>query len=153
MKKYVLPRATVGFAVGVTLGIAVILCISLSLGGSQVFLVTPDFQRLCGGNELLAFSLECLLMGFIGVAFAEASISFSMEGWSFIRQYLVFCLSSAAVWIPVCLLCWFPRNLHGLLCLVLSFGGTYLVNWFVQLAVARRNVRRMNEKLKKEGRR
>ncbi len=152
MKKYVLPRAAVGFMAGVTLGTLIILCISLGVGEGKVVLVTPDFLGLCGGNEILAFGAESLLMGLIGLAFAEASVSFTIEAWSFMRQYLVFCLSSAAVWIPVCLLCWFPRNFRGLLSLVISFSGTYLINWFVQLAVSRRNVRAMNEVLKKENR-
>lgn len=150
MKKYVLPRALIGFTSGVTIGIIVILSISLALGNGTVLLVTPEFLALCGGNELLAFSIENLLMGLIGVAFAEASISFSVERWSFIKQYLVFCLGSAALWIPVCFLCWFPRNLSGLMSLIISFGSTYLINWLIQFGVSRRNVRRMNEVLKKE---
>ncbi len=148
MKKYILPRALIGFMAGIAIENLIIICISLGVG--QLMAVTPDFLTLCGGREVLAFSLQTLLVGLIGIAFAEASISFQMETWSFGRQYLLFCLSTTAIWVPVSLLCWFPRDIGGLINLLLSFSSTYLVNWFIQLSVSRKNVRRLNEKLREK---
>ena len=151
MKKYILPRAAIGFMAGIT--IANLIIILMNLGQREMMLVTPDFLTCCGGNETLAFSLQNLLVSIIAIAFAEASIAFQVEKWSFGRQYLVFCCTTTVVWVPVSLLCWFPRNIWGVVGLVSSFLLTYLINWFIQQAVSRKNVRRLNEKLReKQGR-
>lgn len=148
MKKYILARAIIGFMAGITIGNWII--ILMSLGQPTLMLVTPDFLRLCRDNLLLSFSIQNLLVGLIGVAFAEASIAFQAENWSFGRQYLVFCISTTAVWVPVSLICWFPQNIWGVVSLLCSFIGTYAINWFIQLAVSRKNVRRLNEKLREK---
>ena len=150
MKKYILPRAGIGFMAGITTANFII--IFMSLGHRDLTLVTPGFLALCGEDMVLAFSLQNILVGLIGIAFAEASISFQTEKWSFGKQYLVFCLSTTAVWVPISLICWFPQNKWGLFNLLCSFFGTYLINWFVQQSVSRKNVRRFNEKLREKQR-
>lgn len=146
MKKHVLIRGLIGFMAGITIELLVALSISIIQG--ELLLFTPDFLALCGNNPMVAYGLQHALVGLIGIAFAEASISFQQEGWSFGKQYLIFCITTTAVWIPVSMVCWFPQNLRGVLSLAISFFCTYLINWVIQLSVSRKNVRLLNERLK-----
>ena len=51
---------------------------------------------------------------------------------------------TAAVWIPVELICFSPITLPAVLSFALSAGGTYAITWGVQYMVWKKRVRELN---------
>ncbi|MBO4297513.1 MAG: DUF3021 domain-containing protein [Clostridia bacterium] len=146
MLKIALRRGAVSFFIGIGLSQIVNIIISLAVGKGGYISVLPDFAARFP-NELSAVIAQALLTGFLSLAFAMASVFFLIERWSFLRQCVMHCLVTAAVWIPVVWFVWIPRELPGLLIAFLNFAAAYAVTWGAQVAVNRRVVRRINEKI------
>ena len=146
MLKIALKRGAVSFLIGLGVSQVVNIIISLCEGNGGYISVMPEFAAHFP-SEVIAVIAQAALTGLLSMAFAAASVFFLIEKWSFLRQCATHCAVTAAVWIPVVWFVWIPRELPGLLIAFANFAATYAVTWGIQVAVNRRMVRRINEKI------
>ena len=153
MFKTAMKRGALSFLIGLGLSQLVNIIISLSMGHGAYISVMPDFAALFS-NELTAVIAQALLTGLLSFAFAASSVFFSIERWSFLRQCAAHFAVTAAVWIPVVWLVWIPHRPSALSTLIpaaANFIAVYAVTWGIQVAVNRRTVKRINEKIQSRG--
>ena len=152
MFKTAMKRGALSFPIGVGVSQLVNILISLGMGHGGYISVMPDFAVLFP-SELAAVIAQALLTGLLSFAFAAASVFFSVDRWSFLRQCAAHFAVTAAVWLPVVWLVWMPRTLPAMPALVvipLNFIAVYAITWGVQVAVNRRTVKQINEKIQSE---
>lgn len=139
MIRTMLRRMYHGFSITMIVNIIVHLIVFYAAGTA----VTPDFAARFG-SEVAATLVQLLLVGVIGMAFAAAAMIFEMERWSFLKQGIVHFLVTAAVWMPIAWLCWTPYSGRGLVFTILGWTLTYVVIWWVQYLIGKRDVCRVN---------
>ncbi len=144
--KTALKRGAISFLIGLGVSQIVNIFISLGTGGGGYISVMPEFAAHFP-SEVAAVIVQALLTGLLSMAFAASSVFFLIEKWSFLRQCATHCLVTAAVWIPVVWFVWIPRAMPGLLIASVNFAATYVITWGIRLAVNRRVVRQINEKI------
>ncbi|MFJ7949981.1 DUF3021 domain-containing protein [Lysinibacillus sp. NPDC096418] len=143
MLKKLLSRAAGGFAYGILIGQVVQISISLKLGQGQFMPVTPDFANLFN-NEATAVIIQLLLTGVIGLTFAMSSTIFEIAKWGLLKQYLIHFFITAIVWVPVVAFCWMPKNMLSIFIYCVSFLGTYLITWFIQYTISKKDIQQIN---------
>ncbi|MGM0885028.1 MAG: DUF3021 domain-containing protein [Bacillota bacterium] len=144
-----LSRALGGFAFGVFVGQVVQIIISLSLGEGKFMPVIPDFRSLFE-SEITAVIVQMMLTGFIGVAYATSSVVFDIAKWSLLKQYVVHFCITAIVWVPIVTICWMPKTYMSFLILGVNFLGTYLITWFIQYTISKKDIQEINSFIKAE---
>ena len=110
MWKKVFARMQVGFISTVLAVMLIQICIAQN-GGSTV---TERFASHFAAKDAAVLT-QLLLVGGIGAAFSGASVVYDLERWSFLRQGIVYFVITAAVWVPVLLICWTPMPKEGIL--------------------------------------
>ena len=133
MWKKALSRGAVSYCVCVAASNVVTLIMGLC--GAQAACVPEFVERV--GSPVTAAGLQPLLFG-------AGSLLFEVERWSFFRQGALHLALTAAVWIPVELICFSPITLPAVLSFALSAGGTYAITWGVQYMVWKKRVRELN---------
>ena len=149
MFKTAMKRGALSFPIGVGVSQLVNILISLGMGHGGYISVMPDFAVLFP-SELAAVIAQALLTGLLSFAFAAASVFFSVDRWSFLRQCAAHFAVTAAVWLPVVWLVWIPRTgpaAQALIVTAINFVGVYAISWGVQVAVNRPTARAINEKI------
>ena len=87
MKKQVFLRSLLGAFVGCFIGVVIIICISLAIGGGDMHVATPALLAQVG-SEVGAFSLQMAAAMLIGAIWSGASVIWEVERWSLLRQTL-----------------------------------------------------------------
>ena len=87
MKKQVFLRSLLGAFVGCFIGVVIIICISLAIGGRDMHVATPALLAQVG-SEVGAFSLQMAAAMLIGAIWSGASVIWDVEHWSLLRQTL-----------------------------------------------------------------
>lgn len=147
MWKKVFARMQVGFISTVLAVMLIQICIAQN-GGSTV---TERFASHFAAKDAAVLT-QLLLVGGIGAAFSGASVVYDLERWSFLRQGIVYFVITAAVWVPVLLICWTPMPKEGILFSSLGWTGTYAITWGIQYAVYRKRIRDLNRKIHERNR-
>ena len=139
MKKQVFLRSLLGAFVGCFIGVVIIVCISLAIGGGDMHVATPALLAQVG-SEVGAFSLQMAAAMLIGAIWSGASVIWEVERWSLLRQTLTHFLLCSVVCLPIAwAMDWY---LFGF---VAMYAGIWLIN-YLQI---RRRVQEINERLKK----
>lgn len=110
------------------------------------YVCTPEFVSRVGGSLTAAY-LQPILLGLIGFAFGAGSVLFEIESWSFLKQGAAHLAITAAVWVPVELICFSPVTPPVVLSFTLSAAATYAITWGVKYFVWRAQVRRLNSQI------
>lgn len=147
MWKKALARIPLGFASTVLAAALIQICI-IQGGGSMV---TERFASHFAAKDAAVLT-QLLLVGGIGAAFSGASAVYDLERWSFLRQGIVYFVITAAVWVPVLLICWTPMPKEGILFSSLGWTGTYAITWGIQYAVYRKRIRDLNRRIHERNR-
>ena len=147
MWKKALARIPLGFASTVLAAALIQICI-IQGGGSTV---TERFASHFIAKDAAVLT-QLLLVGGISAAFSGASVVYDLERWSFLRQGIVYFVITAAVWVPVLLICWTPMPKEGILFSSLGWTGTYAITWGIQYAVYRKRIRDLNRKIHERNR-
>ncbi len=147
-KKYhILGRAYIGFGGGVIIGDLITFIISLAEGGGKL-LFMPQISHLCA-NDTMAFALQFLLCGLIGLMFAEAGILFAAERWNFPIKCVLHFASTAPFYLLFLGFCYFSKGaLWGLLILVGNVLFTYFVTWMISYFAMRAEVGAINRRIR-----
>ena len=78
MKKQVFLRSLLGAFVGCFIGVVIIICISLAIGGGDMHVATPALLAQVG-SEVGAFSLQMAAAMLIGAIWSGASVIWEVE--------------------------------------------------------------------------
>ena len=143
MWKKILIRGLCSYCISVT--ITVIVGMIAGLCGAE-YVCTPDFVARIG-SRLTAAYLQPLLLGLIGFAFGAGSVLFEIERWSYLKQGAIHLAITAAVWIPIELICFSPVTPPVVFTFTLSAAVTYTLTWGIKYFVWRAQVRRLNEQI------
>lgn len=143
MLRKILEHVAVGFSVSTAIAILVQILLGQA-GGNPV--VTPAFAARFASEGVAAVA-QIGLIGLIGATFSAAALVLQIERWSYLRQGAVHLLLTAAVWVPVSLLCWSPVEGWGLWVQIGSWTFTYAVIWLIQYLVCRRRVAEANARI------
>jgi len=149
MKKIVLQRALLGIPLGICLGFAITILISLIIGNGEYLPVPPQLV-LDLGNEINAVLVQTLLCGILGAGFAAASVIWEMEDWSLVKQTGLYFLISSLLMIPVAWLAnWMEHNFRGFVIYFGIFLILFVIIWLIQYLFIRENIKKMNAKITK----
>ena len=136
MKKQIFLRSLLGAFVGCFIGVVIIVCISLAIGGGDMHVATPALLAQVG-SEVGAFSLQMAAAMLIGAIWSR---------WSLLRQTLTHFLLCSVVCLPIAWAMGWMADQPGwyLFGFVAMYAGIWLIN-YLQI---RRRVREINERLK-----
>ena len=144
--KDILIRFFGGFAFATFLGYLINMLISASIGGGEFLPVMPMLS-IHFKTELMAVFVQFLLIGIIGVTFAEGALIFNIARWSFPLQCIIHFIVTAVIYIPFICFCWFPLKTSGILFMIANILFTYSLSWMIQYHINRRDVEKINQKL------
>lgn len=137
-KHRVLVFALIGLAMGVFAGTVVTAIIStLSVADGSIHLCAPEFVQACGGNELVAFVIQAVLMGLYGVIPMGGAAFYEYEKWSLTKCTLIHYISTTVLYFVIAFtIRWFRiddyvSNLIFFLCFTAAFFIIWLVNYLV----------------------
>ena len=99
MKKKVLFRGVLGFPLGIAIGYAITILISIGLGQGYYHPCTPELIDYIG-SELNAVIVQAVLCGLLGVAFGASSAIWETGNWSIVKQTGVYFTITAIVMLP-----------------------------------------------------
>ena len=151
MKKRLLKRGLFGFPVGIAVGFVITLMISACVGDGSFYPVTPELIDSMG-SELNAVALQTALCGLMGTGFAMASLIWELDSWSLARQSGVYFALACMIMLPVAYIAnWMEHSLGGFLAYVGIFVAIFLAVWLAQYLSWKRKIRKMNERVGKEG--
>lgn len=149
MKK-VLRCAAQGAPVGLAIGYAITIFLSLFWGGGEYLAVMPALAAAVGG-EAAAVAVQALLCAGIGAAFSALSLVWQREDWSLAKQTGVYFLGSALAMLPAAWLAhWMEHSLRGFLFYFGLFALLFLAFWLAGWAAARRTARQLNRGLRQK---
>lgn len=151
MKKQLVKRGLFGFPVGIAVGFVITLMISACVGDGSFYPVTPELIDSMG-SELNAVALQTALCGLMGTGFAMASLIWELDSWSLARQSGVYFALACMIMLPVAYIAnWMEHSLGGFLAYVGIFVAIFLAVWLAQYLSWKRKIRKMNERVGKEG--
>lgn len=147
MKKKIISRFLLGFPLGLAMGYGITIGISLLLGTGEYYPCAPELTRMMG-SEMDAVLLQAMLCGLLGSGFAACSVIWEMENWGLAVQTGVYFLLASLLMMPIAYVsCWMEHSLKGVLSYFGIFASIFAVIWITQYAIAKRNVKKMNERL------
>lgn len=151
MKKQLVKRGLFGFPVGIAIGFVITLMISACVGDGSFYPVTPELIDAMG-SELNAVALQTALCGLMGTGFAMASLIWELDSWSLARQSGVYFALACMIMLPIAYIAnWMEHSLGGFLAYVGIFVAIFLAAWLAQYLSWRRKIRKMNERVGKDG--
>lgn len=145
----IILRGLVGILIGI--GISYIVSFAYSIArGAGIFLPVSPFLIEKYGTELRAAAVQLACSAAIGFVFAGASVIFSFDTWSILKQTVVHFIALSIVFLPSAWFCWWVDH-TAISCIVfcIVFVFIYAIIWISQLVAGRCKVRKMNEQLKK----
>ncbi len=146
MKKAFL-RGLVGFPIGVAIGYAITILASLGFGNGHYSPVVPQMAAQFD-SEIAAVTVQFILCGLMGAAFAAMSAIWEDDRLSLAAQSAINFALSAAVIIPVAYIChWMEHSVRGLLVYIGVFAAIYASIWVVMYSVYRVRIKQINRDL------
>lgn len=150
MKKKILLRSLSGFPLGLAIEYLITIIISLILADGHYYPCVPELASNLG-SEMSAVLVQALLSGVLGTGFAAASVIWEIEHWSLVKQTGIYFSIISLIMLPIAYVTyWMEHSLIGILSYFGIFLLIFIVIWVVQYGVAKRNVKKMNETLRKK---
>lgn len=145
-----LKRILTGFVY--TAGIAMMcnLVIELLVRGITGFNyspITPEYIAMFP-SVTVAYSVDLLLYGVIGMAFSGFLFLYENERIGFVLQNIIYCVLTGMVWIPIITFLWqLWRYPEALIITILCFVGTDIIMMVVGYRITRKNIEEVNRAL------
>lgn len=147
--KNILRYAALGAPLGLAIGYAITIVISLVWGGGKYLAVMPSFSQAVGG-EAAAVAVQAVLCAGIGAAFSALSLVWKREDWSCVRQTAVYFLGASLAMLPAAWLAhWMEHTLAGFLGYFSIFLVLFLAFWLAGWAATRHTARQLNAGLRR----
>ncbi len=148
MKRKAILRGIVGMPVGILIGYAMTVLLSLGWGSGEYLPCAPELTARMG-SEIGAVLLQAALCAVLGAAFGASSMIWEIERWSIARQTGAYLLVTSLAMLPTAyLLYWMQHSLAGFLVYFGIYLLIFLAIWLGNYFAIRRSIRKMNEKLK-----
>lgn len=145
MKKKMLLRGMTGFPIGVAIGYMITIITSLIWADGYYSPCVPELTVKMG-SEINAVLLQALLCGVLGMGSAASSVIWEMENWGIVKQTGIYFLVLSVIMMPTAyVMYWMEHSLKGVLSYFGIFAALFIVMWIVLYAIARHNVKKMNE--------
>lgn len=107
--------------------------------------VTPEYIAMFP-SITVAYSVNMLLYGVIGIAFSGFMFVYEKEQIGFVIQSLLYAALTSIVWIPIVTFVWqLWRYKEALLCTIICFVITILIMIVVQYRTTKKNIEKLNE--------
>ena len=148
MKKKTVLRGIIGMPVGIFIGYMITILVSLGWGSGEYLPCAPELAANMG-SEMGAVLLQTLLCAVLGAAFGAGSMIWEIERWSIAGQTGAYLVVTSLAMLPTAyLLYWMRHSLAGFLSYLGIYLLIFLAIWLGNYFAIRRNIRKMNEKLK-----
>ena len=147
MKKKAILRGILGFPLGIAIGYAISIGISLVWAEGYYAPCVPELITVMG-NEINAVILQTLLSGLIGTGFAAASVIWEAERWSLMVQTGVYFIVVSIIMMPAAYVTyWMEHTIGGFLSYFGIFALVFVIIWAVEVIIGRYLVHKMNRSL------
>lgn len=148
MKKKILQRGLFGFPLGISLGYAITIIISLSTGLDTFSPCVPSLTQSMG-NENYAVLLQAILSGLLGSTFAMSSLIWEFESWGIAKQTGIYFAITSLAMMPIAYLAnWMEHSVTGFLVYFGIFVVIFIVIWVIQYIIWQIKIKRLNDKIK-----
>lgn len=148
MKKKILQRGLFGFPLGISLGYAITIIISLSTGLDTFSPCVPSLTQSMG-NENYAVLLQAILSGLLGSTFAMSSLIWEIESWGIAKQTGIYFAITSLAMMPIAYLAnWMEHSVTGFLVYFGIFVVIFIVIWVIQYIIWQIKIKRLNDKIK-----
>ena len=148
MKKKMLKRGALGFPLGIAIGYLITVGLSLAFGQGYYTACAPELIE-AAGSEIRAVVVQTFLCGFLGTISGAGSLIWEVEEWNLVQKTVVFFLVLS---VPMAFIAyfmhWMEHSVSGILGYFAIFAGIFVMDWIIQYIVNRRNVEKMNARLK-----
>ncbi|MCI8497027.1 MAG: DUF3021 domain-containing protein [Clostridiales bacterium] len=150
MKKKLLLRGVLGFPLGIAIGYAITILLSLIWGQGYYSPCVPALTDAMG-SEINAVMVQTALSGLLGTSFAACSVIWEMDNWSILKQTGVYFLITAFVMMPVAYLTnWMEHTVAGALSYFGIFAVIFMIVWMIQYLIWKNKIKRMNSGIQKK---
>ena len=147
MKKKVFMRALLGFPLGVFIGYAITIFISLSAADGGYSPCAPALVEEFG-TEIGAVTFQASLCGILGSVFAAASVIWEHEKWSIARQTGIYFAIVSVTMLPIAYFArWMEHSLSGFLLYLGIFLAIFVFMWVTQYLIWRKKIKSINQKM------
>lgn len=145
--KIALQRGMKSFCYATVVNLIISILIVACVNKPDFYPLVPDYQAHFT-SPLLAFGVQCLLVGLTSAAFGAGSIIMEFAHWSLVKQSIVYFLVTAAFWIPVSVFCWgLGKYKSTFFSVTASYLVGYIISWSVQYKVCKKNIEDINRRL------
>jgi len=147
MKKKAFQRGLLGFPLGVFVGYAITILISLFVAdgyyGPCVPALIDEF-----GSEINAVVFQAILCGILGSSFAAASLIWEIERWNIAKQTGIYFLVALITMFPIAYFAhWMEHSVSGFLVYVGIFVAIFVLMWVVQYCIWKNKIKGINKKI------
>lgn len=118
--------------------------------GHRLSPLTPEFISYFP-SETIALEVDFLLYGVFGTAFSMMTFIYEKDSIGFVLQNVIYCLATAAVWIPIVTFIWqLWKYPEALIFTVIGFIVTYIIITVATYNKARKDISEVNRMLSEE---
>lgn len=150
MKQTIMRRALVGLPIGIALGYAITIAISLCQNQGMYVAAVPELIAQCG-SETAAVGLQFVLCALLGAACGAGSVVWEIERWSLTKQTVVHLILLSLSMLPIAYFThWMEHSLAGVLTYAGIFIGAYLVIWLALYAAIKRKLKAVNAHIRSQ---
>lgn len=148
MKKNMIQRGFLGIPLGIAIGFAITVIISICIGDGSFYPVNPILIEKMG-NELRAIVLQTVLWSIVGAGCAMASVIWEIDSWSLTKQSVIFFAVICIIVFPISYFAnWMPRSIGGVLSYVGIFTAIFSLNCLIQHYVWKSKIKEINDVVK-----
>jgi len=147
IKRKLLQRSLLGIPLGITMGLMILIIISLVSGHGEFVAVVPEMAAEFN-TELGAVTFNMMLNAILGASFAGASVIWEIEEWSIAKQTITHFIISSGTMIPVAWFGhWVERSMTGLIIYFGIFVVIFAFIWITMYFVLKNRINKINQKL------
>ena len=141
--------SSIGFAEGVIVGVIVTAILTtVDMADGTLYLCTPDFTALVG-DPLLAFVVQVVVSGLLGVVAMGSSAVYSIEEWSLLKATLIhFVTAMTAFFVVAFFLRWLrPQDIGYNLAIFGILVLVYFLIWLCNFLSYKAQIEEINREL------
>lgn len=141
--------SSIGFALGIVIGTVITaVTTTMSIADGKLYICVPEFTEFIG-NELLAFVIQSILSGVIGIAGMGGSAVYSIEEWSLLRATVSHFIPTVSVFFAVSFfLKWLSfENKIEIFIMLAIYIATYCLIWLSQYFSYKLQIEEINKDL------
>jgi hypothetical protein len=138
-----------GILLGITISYLVTVIISLCIGDGQFYPVVPETVHDFG-SQINAVLVQTVMSAFWGFCIGVGRLILKHDSWSLVRQIVLHFLVVCVAVLPAAWLCrWMNHSLKGILLYIGIMVSIYVFIWFAEYIFSCRDVKKMDDELKK----